>query len=778
MSKQDKSPKPTEDSQHQHHRQRSIFPLYNARFEHDACGIGFVADLSGRPTHKVLDDGLKCLERLAHRGAFDADGKSGDGAGVLVSIPNTLFNKELERAGQRAQRDGELAVAMLFLPKDPAQNAKAREIIEAELKHRELPVLMWRTVVDEPNVLGKSALTALPDIQQVLIERPRRFRTELEFDQHLYLVRKCIEKAAHEAGINLYVCSFSCRTIVYKALVVAPSLRPFYRDLNDPDFKVNFILFHQRYSTNTLPTWERCQPFRLICHNGEINTVEGNQNWMKAREPDLDSLVWGSEIEHLKPIVDETTSDTGRLDNVVELLTLAGRDIRHSMKMCVPPAWEKYHDISTNIKGFYRYHSALMEPWDGPASLVFADGERVGLMLDRNGLRPARYMQTKDGIVYAGSEIGALDIEPEKIIATGKLGPGQMICADLHQRRLFTDDEIMKELAVQKYADMARRERLRLEDAAALGVEQPAVNSEALLTKQASFGWTSEELTMVVKTMYEDATEPVGSMGDDTPHAVLSPKARPLFNYFKQRFAEVTNPPIDHLREDQAMSLRVLLGARGNVLAETEDLAHQIRLNSPILRNEELKAIQQLDDSAFQSVVLDASFPVLSPQSLVLSGASHPELSTKDSALEKSVKRLCDDAERAVRVGASLLIISDKKTGPQRAVIPALLAMGAVHHHLMRKGLRNRCSLISESGEAREVHHFAVLIGYGAKRRSTHIGAGHRARGGAEGQDTRQDHYRRASGEELREGRRERRAEGDEQDRYCRCRCLLRCADF
>ena len=689
-------------------------PLYDSRFEHDACGIGFVADLSGRPTHKILDDGLKCLERLAHRGAVDADGKSGDGAGVLVSIPNTLFNKELERANHRAQRDGELAVAMIFLPKDVNANASAREIIEAELKRRDLPLLMWRTVVHEPNVLGKTALETLPDIQQVLVERPRRFRTELEFDQHLYLVRKCIEKACAAAGIDIYICSFSCRTVVYKALVTAPSLRHFYRDLNDPDFKVNHILFHQRYSTNTLPNWERCQPFRLLCHNGEINTVEGNQIWMKAREPDLQSPVWGNEIDNIKPIIDEAGSDTSRLDNVVELLTLAGRDVRHAMKMCVPAAWEKYQDLSSAVKGFFRYHSALMEPWDGPASLVFSDSELVGMMLDRNGLRPARYMQTKDGIIYAGSEIGALDIEPEKIIMSGKLGPGQMICADLRQRKLFTDDEILKELASQKnYAEWARRARVRLEDAAPLGLEQPALNSETLLTRQAAFGWTSEELTMVIKTMYEDATEPVGSMGDDTPSAVLSPKSRPLFNYFKQRFAEVTNPPIDHLREDQAMSLRQLIGARGNVLAETEELAHQIRLNSPILRNEELKAIQLIEDPAFQTVSLDATFPVdTAPSPVAASAPLRPPSS--EGTLERSVKRLGEDAEKAVRQGATILILSDKKTGPQRAVIPALLAVGAVHHHLMRKGLRNRVSLISETGEARETHHFATLIGYGA----------------------------------------------------------------
>jgi len=693
-------------------------PLYDARFEHDACGIGFVADLSGRGTHKMLDDGLKCLERLAHRGAFDADGKSGDGAGVLCSIPQTLLNRELERTGQRAYAPGEMAVGMLFLPRDPIANAKARQIVEDELSRRELPILMWRSVTHEPNVLGLRALESRPDIQQVLVARPDHFRNEREFDQFLYLVRKCIEKAAREAGMHeLYICSFSCRTIVYKALVVAPSLRRFYLDLNDPDFKVSFCLFHQRYSTNTMPNWERCQPFRFLCHNGEINTVDGNQVWMKAREPELQSPIWGDEIDSLKPIVNINSSDTGRLDNTLELLTLAGRDLRHSLKMCVPSAWEKYQDLQAGIKGFWRYHSALMEPWDGPASMAFSDGTLVGLMLDRNGLRPARYLQTKDGIIYAGSEIGALDVEPEKILLTGKLGPGQMICADLHARKFYTDEEIMRELIHKKpYREWAQRQRVRLEDIAALGVEQPAVNAEQLLQRQAAFGWTSEEITMVVKTMFEDATEPVGSMGDDTPHAVLSPKPRPLFNYFKQRFAEVTNPPIDHLREDQAMSLRMLLGAHGNLLEEKEELAHQIRLNSPILRNEELKAIQIIDDSVFKSVVLDATFPVATDDG----GRKTDQTSVARppspvGALAQALHRLCAEAESAVRDGASILILSDRRTGPHDAPIPALLAMGAVHHHLIRQQLRMKCSLISESGEARETHHFATLIGYGAQ---------------------------------------------------------------
>ncbi len=693
-------------------------PLYDPRFEHDACGIGFVADLSGRATHRILDDGLHCLERLAHRGALDADGKSGDGAGVLCSLPVTLINRELERVGQRAHHEGEIAIGMLFLPRQPAANARARAIITAELERRGLPVLMWRTVVHEPNVLGQRALQTLPDIQQVIVERPYAFRTELEFDQHLYLVRRCIENAARAEGLEgFYVCSFSCRTVTYKALVSATQLRHFYLDLNDPDFKVSHVLFHQRYSTNTLPTWERAQPFRFICHNGEINTIAGNQNWMHAREPELDSLIWGSEIEHLKPIVDVTSSDTGRLDNVLELLTLGGRDIRHAIKMCIPQAWEKDPDLSAQVKGFFRYHASLMEPWDGPASIVFSDGQLVGMALDRNGLRPARYIQTRDGIVYAGSEIGALDVEPERIILSGKLGPGMMICADLRARRLFDNDEIMRDLSSRKpYREWAARQRVRLEEAAQIVIEQPAVNSEALLVKQAQFGWTSEELTLIVKTMYEDGTEPVGSMGDDTAHAVLSPKPRPLFNYFKQRFAEVTNPPIDHLREEQVMSLRVLLGRRGNLLAETEELAHLVRLRSPILSNEELKALQKLDDSAFQSVVLDATFPL---DAALITQRAKDSCSANNGhrqpcALEQALQRLCADAERAVRVGASILIISDRKAGPQRAPIPSLLAVGAVHHHLMRCGLRSRASIVVESGEARETHHFAVLLGYGA----------------------------------------------------------------
>jgi glutamate synthase (ferredoxin) len=687
--------------------QQQVYPLYDPRFEHDACGIGFVADLSGRATHKILDDGLKSLERLAHRGAFDADGRSGDGAGILCSIPHTLINRELERIGQRAHRPGDIALGMLFLPRDPELNAQARAIIASELERNNLQVLTWRTVVHEPNVLGKRAFETLPDIQQVLIERPDAIRTELEFDQFLFLVRSRIQnRIFREAGARrhatlpgFYIPSMSCRTVTYKALVSALQLRRFYLDLNDPDFKVSHVLFHQRYSTNTMPTWERAQPFRFMCHNGEINTLQGNVNWMRAREPKLESLIWGSQIDDLKPIIDEASSDSGMFDNVLELLTLGGRDITHATKMMMPQAWEKDPDMPPAVKGFFRYHASQMEPWDGPASIVFTDGVRVGMTLDRNGLRPARYIHTSDGIVYAGSEIGALDVDPEKIIASGKLGPGTMICADLQSRRLLTNDDVLKEVSSRKpYREMAARQRVRLEEVANLTLEQPAVNAEALLVKQASFGWTSEELTAVIKTMFEDGTEPVGSMGDDTPHAFLSRKPRTLFNYFKQRFAEVTNPPIDHLREDQVMSLRVLLGARGNLLDETEEIAHLVRLNSPILRNEELKAIQSLDDSAFQSVVLDATFSV----------------ADGERGLEKALHRLCDDAERAVRVGASILIISDRKAGPQRAIIPAALAVGGVHYHLIREGLRMNASLVMESGEARETHHFAVLIGYGA----------------------------------------------------------------
>jgi glutamate synthase (ferredoxin) len=677
-------------------------PLYDPRFEHDACGIGFVADLSGRATFRILDDSLRCLERLAHRGAIDADGKSGDGAGILCSIPNTLMNRELERMGKRAVAPGELAVGMLFLPREPRANMRIRNMIAEELQLRGLEVLAWRTVVHDPNVLGQKAIDTLPDIQQILMARPSTITDELTFDRQLYLVRRRIENHIKNEGITgFHIPSFSCRTVVYKALVLAQQLRRFYIDLSDPDFKVSVCVFHQRYATNTFPTWERAQPFRFMCHNGEINTVQGNANWMRAREASLESLYWGSEITHLRPIIDETTSDTGMFDNALELLTLGGRDIRHAMKMMVPQAWEKDPDMPTAQKGFYRYHASLMEPWDGPASLLWTDGALVGFQLDRNGLRPARYLKTNDGIVYAGSEIGALDVDPDKIELAGKIGPGQMICADLKQRKFMTNDEIMRELAGRKpYREWAQRQRVRLEDVADIKVVQRVVNPETLLQKQAMLGWTSEELTMVIKTMYEDAAEPVGSMGDDTPHAVLSPKPRPMFNYFKQRFAEVTNPPIDHLREDQVMSLRVLLGARGNVLEEREEHAHLIRLNSPILRNEELRAIVQLGDVAFKAAVLDATFEVVAKR--------------EAGNLQTAVMNLCKSAEKAIKSGVSILILSDKDMSEMCAPIPALLAVGAVHHYLVRVGLRWSCSLIVESGEAREVHHMAALIGFGA----------------------------------------------------------------
>lgn len=684
--------------------------LYDKRFEHDACGIGFLADLSGRATHKVLDDGLRSLERLSHRGALDADGKSGDGAGVLTTIPNTLMNRELERQGQRAQRPGDLAVGMLFLPKHAQANARARVIIDDVLAKKGFEVLAWRTVVHEPNVLGMRASGALPDIQQVLVSRPAHVISDLDFDQQLYLVRRMVENqviaessAVPELG-QTYISSFSCRTIVYKALVASIHLRRFYIDLQDPEYKCSIIVFHQRYSTNTFPSWDKCQPFRYMCHNGEINTIDGNVAWMTAREAHLESPIWGADIEHLKPICNTESSDSGRFDNALELLVLGGRDIRHAMKMMVPQAWEKDPDMPNAARGFFRYHASLMEPWDGPASLVWTDGVLVGLQLDRNGLRPARYIHTRDGMLYAGSEVGAYDVEPGNILATGKVSPGQMLCGDTATRKVMLNDEILRLLSGRKpYRDMASRQRIRLEDHADIKMEQPAVNGEALSIQQAARGWTSEEVTVIIKTMFEDGAEPVGSMGDDTPHAVLSAKPRPLYNYFKQRFAEVTNPPIDHLREDQVMGLRVLIGGRGNILDEREEHAHLVRLKSPILRNEELKAIQQLDDPAFRSAIIDCTFET---------GPVAPR--GQKSRLEMAVRDVCVRCEAEVRSGASILIVSDRQVGLTRAAIPMLLVVGAVHHHLMRVGLRWKCSLICETGEARETHHMALLVGYGA----------------------------------------------------------------
>ena len=712
--------------------------LYNPAYEHDNCGIGFVAHVEGRRSHRTLQMALEALRNHAHRGAVADDRKTGDGAGILTQLPYEFFNRELRRMGIEPPPAADLAVGQLFLNRQNGEDrAIAREIIRQVLSELKLDVLTFRSVPVIESALGRRAEQSRPWMAQVLIRRTEEACEAGEsFERLLYLARKRIANRARAAGVQrLYTPSLSSRTIVYKGLVLAEELAHFYPDLSDPDFKTAIAVFHQRYSTNTFPTWERAQPFRLLCHNGEINTLQGNVNWMQARQADLASPHWENPAADLKPIVGMEGSDSGKLDNVMELLVRNGRDVRHTAMMMVPEAWERMPagEITPERRAFYEYHSALIEPWDGPAAVTYTDGRIVGTVLDRNGLRPARYVVLDNGYVISASEIGSVGYDESRVVRKGRLGPGQIFCVDTGRGVIMEDEEITQRFASRKPYDTWVRDNLVVLDK--IVAQQPAVvieeagdgksakgangrnghvvngagaqqGSAPLTNRQASFGYTSEEIVVVLRPMLTDAKEPVGAMGDDTPAAAFSHLPRPLFHYFKQRFAEVTNPPIDPLREELVMSLRVLLGKRANLLSEEPEAIRLIELKSPLLLPAQFAALQQVDQPEFSLKTVDAVWQAPAGDDVTMDESG--------AALRAAVEKLCQDAEDAVRGGATLLVISDQAADVHTLPIPSMLAVGAVHHHLIRHGIRMRTSLICASGEPREVHHFAALIGYGA----------------------------------------------------------------
>jgi len=664
--------------------------------ERGNCGIGFIADQHGRASHAILSQALQALSNLQHRGAIAADAQTGDGAGTLTPLPRRLFAREVERLTGKAVDPASLGVGVFFF--QPGTEEICRRLLEAACAGQGLTVLCWRKPPTDPTILGPRARATLPVIEQALILRhPSSAASPPSFEHALYLARKTFEKMAR-AEHGAYVPSMSARTIVYKGLFNAPQLPAFYADLRDPDYEVALAVFHQRYSTNTLPTWQRAQPFRVLCHNGEINTLQGNVNWMKAREPLLNAAF--AEAAALRPVIDPDGSDSAMLDNVVELLCLGGRVIQHAVTMLVPPAWERLPDLPEAIRDFYEYHSCLTEPWDGPAALAFTDGVRVGVSLDRNGLRPNRYVVTEDGLVIAGSEAGIVPIDEARVQLKGKLGPGQALVVDTERGLVMRDLQVKGELAVRKpYGAWVRRGIRKLETAdrrsqTADGERRSTVSG--LLAQQAAFGYTSEELVLVLRPMIEAGAEAIGSMGDDTPTAALSAKPRPLFGYFRQRFAEVTNPPIDPLREQLVMSLKVQLGARRNFLAETAAQAELLELDTPFLTAAGLAQLRA--DSHLRPVTLSTLFPA------------------RDGAagLQSALDALRRQAEAEVRAGAEVLILSDRGVDADHTFIPSLLALSAVHHHLLRCDLRTRVDFVVESGEPRDVHHFACLIGFGA----------------------------------------------------------------
>ncbi|MCC6433116.1 MAG: glutamate synthase large subunit [Gemmatimonadaceae bacterium] len=660
----------------------------------DACGVGFIARQSGERTHEVVQLALAASARLAHRGASATD-SSADGAGLLTQIPRRFFILAASRMGLHLSADATLAIGMCFLPVESSANAASVALIEAVLAEDGLPLLGWRDVPVRPDVLGPSARAAMPMIRQVLIGRPDGADDD-DWERQLYLTRREIEHRALARELSLYLCSLSCRTLVYKGLLTGGQLGEFFPDLRDPSFESAIAIFHERYATNIMPRWELAQPFRALAHNGEINTLWGNRNGMAMRGSLLDAPKFGARADRLRDPIRPQGSDSASLDNALELLVRAGRSPVHAAMMLVPQAWEKYPDVDPAVKAFYEYHQCVIEPWDGPAALAYSDGVQVAVSLDRNGLRPCRYKIRADGMVVAGSEVGIVDFDPRDVVETGKLGPGGVFVVDTAGRRIVRNMAAKREVATRRpYARWISQYMSTLPTSD--GTEPLVRSSDTLRPLQHAFGYTHEDLRLQLEPMATTAAEVVWSMGDDAPLAVLSPTAPTLYAFFRQRFAQVTNPPMDSLRESMVMSLRMHLGRRGSPLVERPAYARMLRIEHPVLLPDEMAALRAFP--GFASVTLDATCKI----------HSRPE------ALEASLDTLCRRAEIAARKGARLLILSDRKVNAERAPIPALLALGAVRQHLVRAGLRAGVGLVVEAGDAIEQHDIAALVGYGAE---------------------------------------------------------------
>jgi glutamate synthase domain-containing protein 2/glutamate synthase domain-containing protein 1/glutamate synthase domain-containing protein 3 len=676
--------------------------LYESRWEHDACGIGAVVNISGQRDHSIVEYGKEILLNLHHRGAAGADETTGDGAGILFQIPHEFFVAECRGPGFSLAEPLRYGVGMVFGSQDGKIRQQSETILESAIAHYGMSVLGWRDVPTSNNCLGQIARSAEPNIRQVFVDASGLQEEQLE--RHLYLARKRAERLVREKlgrqGEDFYVASLSCKTICYKGMFMAWQLFAYYPDLADERVKSALAIVHQRYSTNTFPNWKLAQPFRCIAHNGEINTLSGNRNWMRTREIKMTSELFGDDISDLLPVLTDELSDSACFDSALELLVRSGRGMPHAMMMMIPEAFGTKYHISTDKRAFYEYHASIMEPWDGPAAMVFTDGRLIGGTLDRNGLRPSRYLITTDGLAIVASEAGVVAFPPEKIRRKGRLRPGRMFLVDTVEGRVVTDNEIKSKIARQKpYRRWLMQNRIELRglfDTPKLVRSEP----KTLAQRMRAFGYTSEELKMILKPMALNGQEPVGSMGNDTPLAVLSDKPKLLFNYFKQLFAQVTNPPIDPLREGLVMSLMTFTGKKGNILAETPQHCRQLKLPHPVLTNEDIERLRAVSRDDFKVVTIPAVF--------------ESNAADVTASLRRALDALLDTAEKAITQGASFIILSDRGTSEQMAPIPSLLATGGIHHGLLNRALRGEVGLIVESGEPREVMHFCLLCGYGA----------------------------------------------------------------
>jgi glutamate synthase domain-containing protein 2/glutamate synthase domain-containing protein 1/glutamate synthase domain-containing protein 3 len=670
--------------------------LYDPRFEHDACGVGMVARLDNTPTHEVVSRAITALENLEHRGATGADPCTGDGAGILMQMPDELLRAVVDF---ELPQPGQYGVLMCFLPMEPVARQKLEALLEGIVREEGQQLLGWREVPIDEAHMGEVAGACRPAIRQLFVGAGAAQKGDQDaFERKLYVIRRISDlKAGKMDPPALYVTSSSSRTINYKGMLISYQLGRFYPDLSDERTKSALALVHSRFSTNTFPSWELAHPYRVICHNGEINTVMGNVNWMRARESELRSELFGEDLEKILPIVTGGNSDSATFDNVLELLMLAGRSLPHAAMMMIPEAYRNRDDLPDYLKGFYAFHSCLMEPWDGPASVAFTDGRVVGATLDRNGLRPGRWVETTDGHVVLGSESGLLDVPPEQIRRLGRLQPGKLFLVDLERGRIVEDEEVKRDVATHRpYGEWFARNAVPFAELPPS--EQVTLSSQPLHLRQQAFGYTQEDLRVLLAPMAIDGAEPIGSMGNDLSLAVLSDQAPPLFSYFKQLFAQVTNPPIDPIREEIVMSLATSLGNERNLLDETPEHAHKLLLDQPILLNRELETLRHVSHDVYAARTIDITWPA----------AEGPD------GMSAAIERICRQAREAIAEGVNIIILSDRQLGPRRAPIPSLLAVAAVHNHLVLEGTRLRAGIIVESGEPREVHHFATLIGYGA----------------------------------------------------------------
>ncbi|MCP4653258.1 MAG: glutamate synthase large subunit [Candidatus Omnitrophica bacterium] len=668
--------------------------LYDPQFEKDSCGVGFVCDIKGRKSHRIIEQGLEVLTRLSHRGAVGADPKTGDGAGILIQIPHGFFRKTASGNNIDLPDLGDYGTGLVFLPNNEKDRTACERAFLKIIKQHQQQFLGWRKIGVEPSVVGKTARESCPFIAQIFIGKNKSLDAQA-FERKLYVIRRQVENLLKKNDV-FYIVSLSSRTFSYKGLLMPTQVGDFFPELYDESIKSALCLVHSRYSTNTFPSWNLSQPFRYLAHNGEINTLRGNINWVSARERLISSELFGKDIEKIKPIITEGGSDSTAIDNIFELLVLSGRSLEHAMMMLVPAAWEHDNLMSDELREFYRYHACFMEPWDGPAAIAFTDGIRIGAILDRNGLRPTRYIVTNDDFMVMASEVGVLNIKPQNIKLSGRLKPGEMFLVDTQEGILLDSSQIKMRVSNRRpYSNWNKKSMVDFDSL--VGVGGSARNSEDIIFNFKAFGYTREDLKVIIKPMAENGKEPIGSMGNDTPYAFLSKQPQLFYNYFRQMFAQVTNPAIDPIREKLVMSLESFIGPEENILTETDHHSHKLRIKNPILSDEELAKIRDISINGFRTKTIYTFF----------------EAAQGKEGFTGSLDRVCLEAERAIEDGYSFIILSDRGASKETIALPALLVCSAVHQHLVRKNIRSQVAIIAESAEPREVHHFALLFGYG-----------------------------------------------------------------